>query len=289
MRKNIAVLGGDTRQSALTEYLLQMGHTVKSYGVSSPCAVSRWQDAVQGADCVVLPLPISTNGRHLHQSFLQGQEPLELDMLFKQIPENAIVFGGKCQDAVRKNAEALGVKIMDYNLNEAFQQKNAYLTAEGALSILMREIPRAVKELPIAVIGYGRIAKYLSKMLVAMRADLTVVARRQEAVLAASAIGAKTVLMREPHDLQEALRGKLAIVNTVPVRLVDEDVLKAVRRDALILDLASAPGGIDGIAAETLGIRVIWALSLPGKYAPLCAGEIIGETLLEMLREGVKL
>ena len=53
--------------------------------------------------------------------------------------------------------------------------------------------------------------------------------------------------------------------------------------DALILDLASKPGGVDWDAAQALGRRVVWALSLPGKTAPFTAGEIIAKTILHML------
>ena len=285
MRKNVVVLGGDTRQSVLAEYLTKKSYDVQSYGIVSPCAGECLQDALQGADLVVLPLPITTDGKHLYQPLVQGQDLLHLDEIFERIPKTAVVFGGKCSDAIQNRASSYGLQVTDYYENEAFQQKNALLTAEGALSILMREIPRTVKGLPVVVIGYGRIAKALCRILVAMRAEVTVVARRQEAVLAASALGASAVLFRDREALRAALSGKLAVINTAPARLIEEGDLANMRRDALVLDLASAPGGVDGIAAGTLGIRVIWALSLPGKYAPLCAGEIVGETLLEMLEE----
>ena len=36
-------------------------------------------------------------------------------------------------------------------------------------------------------------------------------------------------------------------------------------------------------AASRLGRRVIWALSLPGTVAPVTAGEVIKETVLNIL------
>ena len=47
-------------------------------------------------------------------------------------------------------------------------------------------------------------------------------------------------------------------------------------KKTLLIDLASAPGGVDIKAARELGANVIWATSLPGKYAPRSAGEMIG-------------
>ena len=52
-----------------------------------------------------------------------------------------------------------------------------------------------------------------------------------------------------------------------------------------ILDLASKPGGVDLRAAGELGLTVIWALSLPGKVAPVTAGAAIKSTIYNMLQE----
>ena len=51
------------------------------------------------------------------------------------------------------------------------------------------------------------------------------------------------------------------------------------------MDLASKPGGVDMEAASRLGVRVIWALSLPGKVAPVTAGKIIRDTIYHILNE----
>ena len=55
----------------------------------------------------------------------------------------------------------------------------------------------------------------------------------------------------------------------------------------LLLDLASAPGGFDHDWAKQHGYHVIWALSLPGKTAPVTAGRIISDSIRYMLNEEV--
>ena len=55
--------------------------------------------------------------------------------------------------------------------------------------------------------------------------------------------------------------------------------------DTIFIDLASKPGGIDFASAQELGKKVIWALGLPGKTAPVTSGEIIAETIDNMLIE----
>ncbi|MGE4275639.1 MAG: hypothetical protein AB7E30_00520 [Lawsonibacter sp.] len=52
-----------------------------------------------------------------------------------------------------------------------------------------------------------------------------------------------------------------------------------------ILCPTGTPSGVDlGVAGE-LGLTVIWALSIPGKVAPVTAGAAIKSTIYNMLRE----
>ena len=67
--------------------------------------------------------------------------------------------------------------------------------------------------------------------------------------------------------------------------ILDFKLLSKVRESSLIIDLASRPGGVDFETARNLGRKVIWALSLPGKVAPDTAGDIMKETIVNILEE----
>ena len=56
-------------------------------------------------------------------------------------------------------------------------------------------------------------------------------------------------------------------------------------KKSLIIDLASRPGGVDHETAAKLNRRVVWALGLPAKAAPMTAGEIIARTVTDILNE----
>ena len=75
------------------------------------------------------------------------------------------------------------------------------------------------------------------------------------------------------------------VVNTVPARILSEEDLEDLRPGCLVIDLASKPGGVDLEAAARLGVKVIWALSLPGKVAPVTAGKSIKITIYNILHE----
>ena len=69
------------------------------------------------------------------------------------------------------------------------------------------------------------------------------------------------------------------IINTIPFQILDEERLNLVNKDVVLIDLASNPGGVDRKVAKEKGIKVIWALSLPGKVAPTTSAEFIKETI----------
>ena len=86
-------------------------------------------------------------------------------------------------------------------------------------------------------------------------------------------------------DIKESISDFDVIVNTVPSCVLDRQTLEQVRSDSVIIDLASKPGGVDFEAAKELGLNVIWALSIPGKVAPITAGKIITDTILNIIGE----
>lgn len=47
------------------------------------------------------------------------------------------------------------------------------------------------------------------------------------------------------------------IYNTIPAKVFSQSILSHVRRDALMIDIASGDGGIDYACANRLGIRAI--------------------------------
>ena len=86
------------------------------------------------------------------------------------------------------------------------------------------------------------------------------------------------------RDLSES--GQYDIIfNTVPAMILDSHALAHIALDSVVIDLASMPGGVDFDSAKRMGIDAVHALSLPGKVAPKSSGEIIKNTIFNMLEE----
>ena len=67
--------------------------------------------------------------------------------------------------------------------------------------------------------------------------------------------------------------------------MLPRTLLQKLPGGALIIDLASLPGGTDFAAAEELGLHAEHALALPGRCAPQTAGALIAQTVLTILEE----
>ena len=115
-----------------------------------------------------------------------------------------------------------------------------------------------------------------------MGSDVTVSARKLEDF---AWIEEKSLKSVHTKALTNAVSEFDLIINTVPARVLDGETLKNIRCDTLILDVASKPGGVDFEMAKKLKKNVIWALSLPGKTAPITSGKIIKETIMNILSE----
>lgn len=276
--KKIAVIGGDSRFLYLAEELKADGFSVSVFGNGGDGSID---GALENAFAAVLPFPVSPDGVYLNAPL--GAD-IRLAELFGKIKEHKVVrvFAGAVSPATRKLSESLGIYVYDYGKEETVALKNALCTAEGALKIALERLPVTLHSSEVTVLGYGRIGRILSVRLASLGASVKGVARKGEDLAKMQIDGVKPYSFGE---LSEAVRDSVLIYNTVPFPVMSREALSRLEGRPLIIDLASAPGGIDKDAAAALGINVIWALSLPGKTAPKTAAVIIKEAILRLLTE----
>lgn len=280
--KNIWVVGGDPRQAALAALLADDGHSVHTYalerGESMDCAPS--MAGADRADCVVLPLPAAGPNGKLNAPL--AAEGHELPEVLDALRPGQLVCAGMADERLRSMARERGLILRDYFAREELAVMNAVPTAEGALQIAMEELPITLHDARVLVVGFGRLGRALAPRLRALGANVWVSARRYEQRAAAESMG----LNSEGVDrLPDWLCSYDVVFNTVPAPVLGVEELAALKERALVIDLASRPGGVDMDAAATLGVRVVWALSLPGKVAPVTSGRYIKDTVYHIMEE----
>ncbi len=169
---------------------------------------------------------------------------------------------------------------INYANSAYFKARNALPTAEGALAIAMQNTDYTISGSCVTVVGYGNIGKVLSDRLIALGANVTVIARREESQAEAENRGALAFGFEKLENIKSDI-----IFSTVPHLVITDSVIKTLDKSTLIIDLASRPGSVDIDSAERYGISTITALGLPGKVAPKSAGEILKRTILLRLSE----
>ena len=286
MQKSITVIGGDLRIVKLIEMLDKDGYKVYTYalenseellGMESVEMCPTLQEAVNNSKVIIGPVPLSSDRKRLSTPF--GRNSVELEEFVDALKDKYLIAGNI---GIKEQLENNGIQYTDLLKREEFSVLNTIATAEGTIQIAMEETQRTIHGSNVLVMGFGRIGKVLAKMLNGIGAKVYCEARKNEDISWIKAYGYNPIHL---NDLDQNLEKFDVIINTIPFQLLEGERLDLIKKEAVIIDLASNPGGVDRKAAREKGLKVIWALSLPAKVAPLTSAEFIKETLYHVLKE----
>lgn len=285
MFRTVSVIGGDLRQLTLAKLLMADGYDVVIYGFTKDIKteyIPQTFDLNEALhrDIVILPVPVSFDNENVNTPF--SDKTLSINDFLNAINPLSVVFGGRISPAVSEKLTAKGVKHHDYMQRDELAIRNAVPTAEGVIKIAIEETPFTIHGSKCLVLGYGKVGKILARCLDGLGAITYVEARKYADLALIEGHGCIPLTLNEA----KTRIGEFDIIfNTIPSLILTANVLSRVKQDALIIDLASKPGGMDFDAARTLGLHAIWALSLPGRVAPVTAGIIIKDTITNILSE----
>ena len=335
--KVVILLGGDARQVAVIRALVGAGYTVCAAGLCgarglpggvrlcgslSACLRAAEETGTPDAWFLLLPLPVSRDGETVHcpldpTAHIKLSDVLDI---MESVP-GAHLLGGclpagfRASLVDRLGEEAVRGRVVDYYTLETVQIPNARITAEAAVMTAMELTDTTLLGSRMAVIGYGRIGQFLARLLLSLGSSVTVCARREESLAFARGDGCTSLSMPDHTEkrggsaLLALAHGYDVIFNTVPAAVLDRQMLEETDPHTLILDLASAPGGVDPEAAALLAsgggnetsdcqadvpdrlsalpwsacLRIVRAPSLPGRYAPATAGQVLADAILPLI------
>lgn len=283
-----AVLGGDLRQIYLAEALAEQGISVSVYGVCRACShpgvkkADSLCEALKAADMVAAPVPFYRNG------FISGSESypdLTGENILDGMEAEAVLFAGGIPEKIRNLAEEKGITCIDFLQEQSVIAQNTIAAIEGILAEAIIRSHKTLFQSHCLVFGYGTCGSTLVSYLKRLGCHVTVYEKEKVRSLRAQITADRSVCQeRLPESLKEAD----FIFNTAPAMVLSKAMLGYVRKDCLILDLASAPGGVDYKAAEEMGIEAVLLPGLPGKYAPASLGECMAKRMIESFRQKVR-
>jgi len=285
---NMAFIGGDARMLEVVRCVCDLDASADLYGYER--AVIELADAhkreltaaaLAAADVVVLPVAGMDDDGGVGAAFAAADIRLGEEH-FAAIGNGVPVFTGIARDGLSQAAARHGFELIRLMEFDEVAILNSIPTAEGAIALAMEHTDITLHGSISVVVGMGRCGATLARVLHGLGADVRVVARKPADRARIREMGLTAL---DVGGLAQAVAPADIIFNTVPALILTSDVLTAVRRECVIIDIASAPGGTDFRFAEKRGIKAILAPSLPGIVAPKTAGQIIAQTLVRVVAQ----
>lgn len=245
------VLGSEARQIYLAEFLQEAGHEV----MLSEEYLPGYHDAVL--------LPVPQTAKYLQENL-------------SRLQKGQLVYGCNFPQPLITQCTEKGIRCIDYMEQDGVASLNAIATAEGAVAEALKAACVSIHGSQSLVAGYGHCGEVLAEKLMALKANVTVLDRKEEKRARARTYGCHALDFTE---IKDQLYKYDFIFNTIPAHVLDEDLLSHVKRDVTIIDLASKPGGVNFEYCRNHSIDANLCLGLPGKYAPKSSAKILMEVI----------
>ncbi|NLO10436.1 MAG: dipicolinate synthase subunit DpsA [Clostridiales bacterium] len=280
----IGIFGGDKRQVYMALSLLNKGYSVYTYRLISRITHKNHTEAC-GLDelmkmCQVLigPIPLTKDLVTISDDTANDSEKTITHLLNKE----HLLIGGVIPSDIVSLCNKKGVFCYDLMKSDKIAIMNAIATAEGTIMEAIKNSDKNLHHSNCLVLGYGRCGKVLAAKLKGLDTYTTIAARSDDALAYAHAAGFSTIKL---CDIKTVLSNHQYIFNTIPSLVLDQECLKLVSGDVLIIDIASAPGGVDYEYALNHGINAKLCLGLPGKVAPRASADILVSEIEALIKE----
>lgn len=283
--ENISIVGGDARNIELAKiyakykkvYTFGLEQSEETYNTENVIKCKSLDEAMENSNLIVTAIPISKDKITINTPY--SKENILIEEVLKKANNKMIITGKLPEKLIEKYSNR---KIVDLLEREDFAILNALPTAEGTIKIIIENIYMNISNSNILIIGFGRIGKVLADRLKKLNANVYVSARKNEDFAWMHVLGYNPVKYKQ---LNEKLPKFDIIINTVPYLIIDGSKLELVKKNCLLIELASLPGGIDEKSTKLKELKLINAQGLPGKISKVAAAKIIEETIKNIIEE----
>ena len=258
---NVLIIGGDRRNIHLQTALTQAGHAATGFALGE---ITERPD-YRRFRWIVGPIPFTDDGRHLHAPL--HREKIAIADFLDALPETATLFASTIPSGF-----AVPCRHVDLTRNTDLYDRNLVATAEGVVQILLDQIDFTLAGSSVLVAGYGKVGKTVARLLAALDAQVSVYSSDPREL---NAIG----MFHAGVSLADLSQFRI-VINTIPAVVFDARNISTLPRDALLLDVASFPGGVDTALAADAGLRVVRAYGIPGKKAPRTVAEAMRDVIV---------
>lgn len=295
---NIGVIASDLRQIHMARQLAEKGynvfliysnifdtdknaknelcHIIYNEEMNNLNVLCDIDDIIETCDVIAGPVPMDKISE-----FMVLPKFISL-LIEKSSEKNMIFYAGMIDKDTHERLSNSGILCIDYMKSEKLTVYNTIATAEGIIAEAILHKNTNLHGSKTLVLGYGKCGKTLAHKLHALSADVTVCARSEDALEVGYSAGLKTLMF---DKLNTHIHEYEYIFNTIPTLVLNESMIRNMRADASIFDIASAPGGVDKNACLKYGIFIIHSLGIPGRYAAKSSGKSLANHMIKILEK----
>jgi dipicolinate synthase subunit A len=284
--KHVAFLGGDARQLEVIKSCIELDAGVSLIGfdnLQSPFSGASNRELtfelLKTVDMLILPI-VGTDEEGRVDSIFTSKKLVLKEEHIEALPSHAVVYAGIAKSYLKEICERHSTRMVELLKRDDVAIYNSIPTVEGALMMAIQNTNITLHGSNCTVLGLGRVGMTLARTLHALGARVKAGVRKPKDMARAVEMGLHPFDMEE---LEEQVEDVDVLFNTVPAMIVTAKVLAHMPYSAVIIDLASKPGGVDFRYAEKRGIKALLAPSLPGIVAPKTAGRILAQTMTRLM------
>jgi dipicolinate synthase subunit A len=288
--KHFIFIGGDARQLEVIKSFIKMRANITLIGfdnLQTPLSGTMQKEFEPGilarADVVVLPV-IGTDDKGEVSSIFTTKTLILTEEHIKALPGHATIFTGLARPYLKKLCNKYHIPCVELMQRDDVAIYNSIPTVEGAIMMAIQNTDITIHNSNTLVLGLGRVGITLARTLQAIGAQVKLGISHSADYARAFEMGVTPFYL---HELEDYVEEAELIFNTIPAQVLTATVLARVRHDAVMIDIASKPGGIDYHYAEKRGLKAILCPSLPGIVAPKMAGRIIASTIRQLMMEEI--
>ena len=266
MSMNFCIIGGDLRSFFLAKILSKEKHEVTLYGfdkLENFKECEKYDEMIRNSDNIVLPIPFSKDNQYVNMPFSNK------DIAIRELSyylENKTIFVGNIHQELKEELHRKHNQVIDFMEKEEFAILNAIPTAEATIEIILKNTKKILQNSNCLIMGFGRIGKVLAYKLKGLSAKVTCMVTSEVEKAWAVAYGYETTRIENLQNNCTKFKQYDIIINTIP-KVIFREELKGVKKETLIIDLASKPYGIDRNLVEQEKLNFIEALGLPRKIS----------------------
>lgn len=286
---SITILGGDLRQCYAAEYLQSKGFGVTCWhtpefpyhpGIVQADSLAH---ALRRSDTILAPTPLSKDGNNLFQAKADCP-PCPLDRLWEELEAEHTFAVSNLPKKQRQVLESRKCHILTFGSLPFFQKENARLTAEGLLAEVIRCTPFALSSANILLLGYGCCGMSIGRMFLPLCRSIYLI---EQDPLKENAAKKDGVCPIHKNEYSKILPQCQILINTIPASVLGMTHLSQMDSSCHIFDIASAPFGFPADTTEKCLLPYYRIPGIPGRFSPVTAGRIIGQTIERTTEHGL--